>query len=406
MNILFLLTQDLESPTGVGRFFPLARELARLEHTVSIVALSGNYRAVKTRYFVKEGVNVFYVGQMHVLKTKYEKKYFPTPLLLFISAKSTLSLTRAALSIPADVVHVAKPHPMNSIAGLLAKQVRGPKLILDCSDYEAATNRFGAEWQKWIVTFFEDRMPKIADCVTTHASFLQSRLLSLGLPLDKIVYLPNGVDYTRFGGIDQQRLSALRSSLGLYDKRVVIFVGTLTAHAHAVDLLLQAFQRVRRCIPSAVLLIVGGGENFQNLRQMARDLGIFESTIFCGHIPAERVKYYYHLADVSVDPVYDTPAARARFPIKLFESWATGVPFVTGDVGDRRSLLAQPRAGLVVPPGDAVALADAIIQVLKNPDLAEEMRSNGLRRAQDFDWEKIAKKMEKVYLALVRKDAR
>lgn len=406
MNILFLLTQDLESPAGVGRFFPLARELARLGHTVNIVALAGNYRALRTRYFVKEGVNVFYVGQMHVLKTKNEKKYFSAPLLLFISAKSTLSLTRAALSIPADIVHIAKPHPMNSIAGLLVKRIRGPKLVLDCDDYEAATNRFGADWQKRVVAFFEDHMPQIADCITTHASFLQSRLLSLGLPPDKIVYLPNGVDYARFGEIDQQQLLTLRSSLGLYDKRVIIFVGTLTAHAHAVDLLLQAFRRVRQCIPNAVLLIVGGGENFENLRRLARDLGILESTIFCGRIPAELVKYYYHLADVSVDPVYDTPAARARFPIKLFESWATGVPFVTGDVGDRRSLLAQPCAGLVVTPGDAIALADGIIQVLKNPDLAKKMRYNGLERARDFDWGKIARRMEEVYLALIQKDAR
>ncbi|MEM3434261.1 MAG: glycosyltransferase family 4 protein [Candidatus Methanomethyliaceae archaeon] len=405
MNILFLLTQDLESPTGVGRFFPLARELVRLGHTVNIAALSGNYRALRTHSFVKEGVNVFYVGQMHVLKTKYEKKYFPIPLLLLISAKSTLSLTRAALSIPADIIHIAKPHPMNSIAGLLAKRIRGPKLVLDCSDYEAATNRFEAEWQKRVVAFFEDHMPQIADCVTTHASFLQSRLLSLGLPPDKIVYLPNGVDYARFGEIDQQQLLTLRSSLGLQGKRVIIFVGTLTAHAHAVDLLLQAFQRVRQCIPNTVLLIVGGGENYENLRRLARDLGLLESTIFCGRIPAELVKYYYHLADVSVDPVYDTPAARARFPIKLFESWVTGVPFVTGDVGDRRLLLGQPCAGIVVTPGDAIALADGIIQVLKNPDLAEEMRRNGFERARDFDWGKIARRMEKVYLALVRKDA-
>ncbi|MBC7227763.1 MAG: glycosyltransferase family 4 protein [Thermoflexales bacterium] len=401
MNILFLLTQDLESPTGVGRFFPLARELVRLGHNVNIVALHGNYRALETRQFAKEGVNVFYVGQMHVLKTQTRKRYFPAPLLLAISAKATTHLTKAALQIPADVVHIAKPHPMNSIAGLIVKQIKGCKLVLDCSDYEAATNYFSANWQRWVVAFFEDRMPQLVDCVTTHSSFLRNRLLKLGLPPGKIVYLPNGVDYERFGDIDQQQLAVLRSSLGLWEKRVVIFVGTLTAHAHAVDLLLRAFQEVRQRIPNSVLLIVGGGENYESLLQLAKTLGVSEATIFCGRVPADQVKYYYRLAEVSVDPVYDTPAAWARFPIKLFESWVNGVPFVTGDVGDRRALLEQPCAGLVVTPGDATALADAIIQVLQNPDLAEEMRRNGFERAREFDWAKIAIRMEKIYRSLV-----
>lgn len=402
MKVLFLLTQDLESPAGVGRFFPLARELVRLGHTVAIAALHGNYRSLREHYFIKDGVKVFYVGQMHVLKTKYEKKYFHPFVLLLVSLKSTLALTWAALSIPADIVHVAKPHPMNSLAGMIAKRVKGCKMVLDCDDYEAATNFFKTTWQKSIVAFFEDRMPHVADCVTTHSSFLRNRLLELGVPSNKILHLPNGVDKVRFGEVDQGRLSGLRASLGLLNKRVIVYVGSLTAHAHAVDLLLQAFQQVRQSIPNAVLLIVGGGENYRNLHYMAQTLGISDAVIFCGRVPPESVKYYYRLAEVAVDPVYDTPAARARFPIKLFESWATGVPFVTGDVGDRRSLLEEPPAGVVVPPGDATALANAIVHVLNHPEWAERIRRNGLERAKDFDWEKIARKMEKAYLALIQ----
>ncbi len=404
MNVLFLLTQDLESPTGVGRFFPLARELVNLGHNVSIVALHSNYRSLRNRYFVKEGVHIIYVGQMHVLKTNSEKKYFPTPVLLIVSAQATFSLTRAAISIPADVIHIAKPHPMNSIAGLVAKYIKGCRLVLDCSDYEAATNRFGAKWQQIVVAFFEDFIPHVADLITTHATFLRNRLLSLGISPEKIVYLPNGVDYERFGQVDEQELANLRSTLGLQGKRVVAFVGTLTAHAHAVGLLMQAFQEVRHRVPDTALLVVGGGENYENLRRLAQTLGIDDATIFCGRVPPERVKYYYRLANVSVDPVYDTPANRARFPIKLFESWVTGVPFVTADVGDRRDLLEQPRAGLLVKPGDASSLADAIITILQDPTLAEEIRNNGFKRAREFDWRYLAREMERVYFGLLRKD--
>jgi len=405
MDILFILTQDLESPTGAGRFFPLARELVRLGHSVSIAALHSNYRSLRTHCFMREGVRIIYVGQMHVLKTDCEKKYFPTPLLLIVSVQATLSLIKAALRIPADVIHIAKPHPMNSIAGMVAKYIKGCRLVLDCSDYEAATNRFSAEWQRKIVAFFEDRVPHLVDRITTHATFLRARLLSLGISPEKIVYLPNGADYERFSQIDEHKLASLRAALGLQQKRVVAFVGTLSAHAHAVGLLMQAFQEVRQHVPDTALLIVGGGENYENLRRLAHNLGIDDATIFCGRVPPEQIKYYYRLADVSVDPVYDTPANRARFPIKLFESWVTGVPFVTADVGDRRALLEQPCAGLLVKPGDASSLADAIIKILQDPALAEEIRNNGFKRAREFDWRNLAREMERVYLELVRKDA-
>jgi len=401
MKILYLLTQDLESPTGTGRFFPLARELVRLGHQVSIAALHGNYQALENTHFTRDGVEIYYVGQMHVQKAGSLKRYFSPGRLILISAYATWALTQAALRIPADIVHVAKPHPMNSIAGLAAKYIRRRRLILDCSDYEAGTNRFGGVWQRSIIAFFENSMPRLADHITTHATFLRDRLLSLGVPREKIAYLPNGMDYERFGFVDEAELSTLRSSLGLLDKRVVAFIGTLTAHAHAVDLLMKAFQQVLQEIPEAVLLIVGGGEKYGQLQEYAQALGISAATVFCGRVPAAQVNCYYRLADVSVDPVYDNPVARSRFPIKLFESWGAGIPFVTADVGDRRSLLEQPPAGLLAKPGDAASLANVILQVLKDPALADEIRRNGYERARSFDWKALAKEMEKVYLKLL-----
>lgn len=402
MRLLFLLTQDLESPTGVGRFFPLARELVLLGHQVSIAALHGNYQTLESTHFVRDGVEVYYVGQMHVRKTGSMKEYFSPGRLVWVSTYGTWALTKAALQIPADIVHVAKPHPMNGIAGLMAKYLRRRRFVLDISDYEAATNRFGGDWQRWVIAAFENTMPRLADRITTHSTFLKNRLISLGIPPEKIAFLPNGVDFGRFSPINEMKLAKLRSSLGLEGKRIVIYVGTLTAKAHPVDQLMIAFRQVMQKIPEAALLIVGGGDDFENFQYQARELGIEEATLFCGRVPAPEVNYYYHLADVSVDPVYDDDVGRGRFPIKLFESWATGIPFVTADVGDRRMLLDNPISGLIAQPGNVASLANAILQLLANPELSAKIRQNGYARAQTFNWQSLAKSMENLYLDLMQ----
>jgi len=401
MRILFLLTQDLESPSGLGRYWPLARELVGRGHSVTVAALHSNFKTLPLKRFEREGVVVWYVAPMHVRKEGNIKDYYSSVGLLWIATQATLALIRAAIEVSADIVHVGKPHPMNGLAGLAAKYLRGRPLVVDCDDYEAATNQFSGKWQQAIVAWFEDHIPRLADSVTTHASFLRQRLLSLGIAAERIAYLPNGVDFERFGAVDEGELAALRASLGLQGKRVVAFVGTLTEKAHPLSLLLEGFRQVVQQIPTAVLLIVGGGNDYERLQEQAGELGISAATLFCGRVPPQQVKYYYRLAEVSVDPVYDDDVARARFPIKLFESWVCGVPFVTADVGDRRLLLENPRAGLLAQAGDASSMAQAIVQVLQDAALAEEIRRNGLERAKEFDWRRIAQNMENLYLRRV-----
>lgn len=124
-----------------------------------------------------------------------------------------------------------------------------------------------------------------------------------------------------------------------------------------------------------------------------------ERTIFTGRVPPNEVGQYYALADLSIDPVFDNDAARGRSPLKLFESWACGVPFITADVGDRRELVGDPPAGIVTRPGDEGALADAIINILRDPALADQLKKRGYQRVQEFSWDRLAQKMESVYLS-------
>lgn len=405
MRILFLLTQDLESPSGLGRYFPLARWLARDGHQVRIAALHGDYQALEHTRFEKDGVQVWYVGQMHVLKRGSGKQYYPASRLLAISVGATGSLSRAALQSPADIVHIGKPHPMNGMAGLLAKYLRGRTLFLDCDDYEAGSTHFSGDWQRWGVSLFENRLPKRVDHITTHTHFVKDRLAAGGIPPQRISYIPNGVDPERFKAVDLEQAARLRRELGLENKKVVAYIGSLSLSNHPVDLLLRAFAHLRPRISEAELLLVGGGEDYQQLVSMAREMGLSEVIHFCGRVDPGQVPLYYRLADVSVDPVYDDAAARGRSPLKLFESWIAGTPFVSADVGERGLLLGDPQAGILVQAGDPTSLTEAIFQVLVDRDLAETLRQRGLTRVQNYTWDRLAKQMEAVYHSVAIKRA-
>ncbi len=399
MRVVFLLTQDLESAYGLGRCWPLAKELVRLGNEVAILALHPDYHALKAeeKNFTREGVNIRYVGQMHVRKVGSRKSYFKPSRLLWVSLLGTFQLARSAMLVHPDVYHIGKPHPMNSLAGLLASRLHNTTLYVDCDDYESVSNRFSRIWQKWIVSLFERFVPRLSDGVTVNTRFMVQKLLESGVARDLITLVPNGVDYPRFASIHQHEVSTLRSELGLEGKRVVLYLGSMSLANHSVDLLLEAFTIIREVERSAVLLLVGGGEDYDVLQAQANSLQLADSALFIGRVPSSRAPLYYHLAEVSVDPVRNCPTAKARFPLKIVESATAGVPVVTGDVGDRRAMLDNGETGVLVSPGSPQSLAEGVLSILQDPDRMARMSQAALVCSQKWHWGHLVRDFAKAY---------
>lgn len=400
MRITFLLTQSLESPSGLGRYWPLAKELQRLGHQVTVLALHHNYRAAEQHRFERAGVKIWYVGQMHVRKVGSQKVYFSLLRLLLVSAWATLALTWAAIAVPSDVYHICKPHPMNGIAGVIASRIKRKPLFLDCDDDEAESNVFTGKWQKRLVSWFERTIPSWVKGISVNSQFVLRQLFLGGFSEERIVYVPNGVERNWFlasQAIPPVELESLcEASTGVH-RSVVLYAGSLSLKSHAVDILIEAFHYVLQTEPDAMLLVVGGGENLCELQDFVEVLGIESSVCFIGRVAPEQVAGYYRLARVSVDPVRDDPAARGRSPLKLFESWLAGVPCVTSDVGDRRLLLGNPPAGLLVSPGDSKSLARGLLRLLRDTSVCREISELGRARVEDFYWDLLVLRFAEVY---------
>lgn len=404
MRIAFVLTQDLESPSGLGRYFPLARQLFRLGNQVSISATHPDYHTLRSKKLSLEGVDVHYVAPMHVQKQGNLKYYYGTLGLISVVTRATLRLGIDILRAKADIIHVGKPHPMNSVAGIIGKSLSHAMLCVDCDDYEAGSMQFSAKWQEWFIAQFEQRVPKVARLVTVNTYYMRQKLIDWGIPEQKVLYLPNGVDKDRFFQSEPEKIEELRFSLGLKGKQVVAYFGSMSLPSHPVDLLVNAFSIVLQKSPETRLLLVGGGGDYPALVEMVQKMGLSDAVIFTGRVDPCEISKYYRIADISVDPVHDNDAARGRLPLKLFESWASGVPFVTSMVGDRTSLLEDTHAGLLTKVCTAESYAEAILEILSSPSLADKLRTRGVVEVQKYTWEHLAERLHQAYQGLMDKD--
>ena len=104
-------------------------------------------------------------------------------------------------------------------------------------------------------------------------------------------------------------------------------------------------------------------------------------------------------------PVADTPLNRAKSPMRLLDALAAGVPLAAQAVGEYGEYVADGETGLLAPPGDADALATAIVRLLDDPGLARRLGDEAARKAAiDHSWPRLAEVALAAYELALRKE--
>jgi glycosyltransferase involved in cell wall biosynthesis len=240
-----------------------------------------------------------------------------------------------------------------------------------------------------VIRLFENKMPKFVHTVATNTLFNKERMINLGVQKEKIHYIPNGVDKERFTIIEKQTTKDIINAMDFSNHKIIAFIGSLNLENHPVDLVIKAFSEIKTFLPNTKLLIVGGGKDINMLKSFADDIGLNDEIVFTGRVSSDLVPYYYKIADVSVDPVYDTEEAKGRCPLKMFESWAMNIPFITADVGDRSVLVGEYSSNILAIPGDHHDLAKKIIAVLTDDELATKLGDFFNAKVEEYYWDRI-----------------
>lgn len=170
------------------------------------------------------------------------------------------------------------------------------------------------------------------------------------------------------------------------------FVGTLKPW-HGVEALLSAFARLRARVPAARLLVVGEGPERERLTAAAARLGLGGAAEFTGALPPERVPEQLAQMDVAVAPYPELPDFYFS-PLKVYEYMAAGVPVLASRVGQLADLLGDGRGGLLCPPGDADALAAALLELAENAPLRARLGAAGRQKVlRAHTWERVAERI-------------
>jgi len=219
----------------------------------------------------------------------------------------------------------------------------------------------------------------------------------------KVHVIPCGVDPTLFRPMRQ---ADARERLGRDQcERIVLFVGRIE-QIKGIDVLLRALGRLFVRHPDlrsdVCLLVVGGAldpqddapetEKIQELRRLVHEHRMEANVNFVGSLDQETLALYYAAADVCA-----VPSLTESFGLVALEAMACGTPVVGTRVGGLQTLIEHGESGLLVPPGDDEALAEAIAQVLTDHRLRTHLAHGARDRAEHYTWQSVGEKIDALY---------
>ncbi len=371
------------------RALPMARALAARGHAVTLLLPPWQNPEDAGRCWEDGGVRV-------------ENIPLPPRAPLLFHLWTAQRLAARALALRPDVVHLFKPKAYSGLAHfLLALPPRGrrPRLVVDSDDWEGpggwnnmtdplsgrplytpAQRRFFAWQERWGLTH--------ADAVTVVSRTLESLVWALGVPPERVFYVPNG-----WAGPD------VPLSPRTDEGPPVILLYT-RFFEFPVSRVVGLLRRVRERAPQVRLRVVGRGLFGEEARLLeeARRAGLAEAVEYVGWVEPEHLPEVFAPATLAIYPFDDTLVNRAKSPVKLLDLLGAGVPVVAEAVGEIREVIRHGETGWLVPPGDEAAFAGAVLRLLEEPAMRRRLGVEAAREVREGrSWTRLVAEVERAY---------
>ena len=353
MRILHLLDHGLPLQSGYT-FRTRAIVAAQMANGHAVACVTGaRQKSAAEGEEVVDGIRFFRTAAPRTLPSPFGE-------LAEVRAFAT-RIGRAIDAFRPDVLHAHSP-VLDALAGLIAgRRHRLPLMYEIRAFWEDAAVGNGTGTQGSLryraTRALETWAARRADAVAVICDGLRGDLIARGVPAEKIVVSPNGVDMTVFG-TPVPRDAALAAELGL-GAEVIGFIGSFYDY-EGLDLLIDAMPALVAVRPAAQLMLVGGGPMEAQLRAQAAASPVAGAIRFVGRVPHAQVERYYSLVDILAYPRRRMRLTDLVTPLKPLEAMAQGKLVAASDVGGHRELIRDGETGTLFAADDPCAIAEAL----------------------------------------------
>ena len=389
MRIL-IVTQSFLPEMGApaNRLYPIVRQFANAGHDVLIATGMPNYPAgvvfpeYQGKRFMREKMpDCTVLRTLHYTTPRNKSKWAQLRCYLsFIPAAIRSGLAAG----PLDVVFITSPPLFVVVPGILLARWKRARIVFDIRDLwpdeivACGAAREGSLPVKFIRAL-ERWIYRSADCVscTTHA-FIDT-VVERGVKREKTIFTPNGADIELFRPLPPD--NPIAAEYGFGDRFVVMYSGLLGIK-HGLEIMLDAAERLRNH-KDIVFFIRGNGPRRESLLEQIEERKL-DNVIFGGERKIEELPYLVSRADVCVTSLLPDAYLEKIISVKIFEYMACEKPVVAALGGEGARVIREAGAGVVVPAGDACAMAEAILALKRDPECRKQMGLRGRAHVEQF----------------------
>jgi glycosyltransferase involved in cell wall biosynthesis len=343
--------------------FRFLNSLSKTEHEIYYLKLEANQRQVEDRPVPENVQQVLWTGGQR------EFRWSDLPRLV-------LDFRRVVKRLKPDIVHAG---PIQTCAFIAV--LSGFRPILTKSwGYDLVRDADSSKWMQWVTRYTLKR----SAFFTSDANVTRDKAVAFGMNPENIVVFPWGVNIERFAPKTSKRSNIQTLSL---------FCNRTWEPIYGIDVLAKAFVKVASVNPYVNLILLGGGSQGANIRQILMNGGVLERVHFGGQVGQRDLPRWYHMADI-----YTSPSHVDGSSVSLLEALACGMPCLVSDIPGNKEWIEEGVNGWTFRDGDVDDLAEKILFAIKSRRSFGRIGKAARKTAEErADWKKNFGKLLEAY---------
>jgi len=370
MKIALVSPYDFAHPGGVrNHISALEHQFSKMGHEVRIIAPASKIISTFGNRFMSIGKPWPYPASGSVARITI------TP---WLSSQVKAVLDQEKF----DIIHLHEP-----LCPTLCTTILRFSRCANIGTFHAVDSRGYTLWKPFTVMFLKRWFPKLDGKIAVSKTAMQ--FINKYFPGDYTI-IPNGVDLEHF--------SPHASPIDKFSdgKINIVFVGRLEKRK-GLNHLLNVYSQVKQQAPNCRLIVVGPSTRWGSKCEEQVRQNRLADVIFTGPVSYDELPRYYKTADIFCSPA----TGRESFGIVLLEAMAVGKPIVASNIEGYAGVVSHGSEGLLVPPRDEQALAQALLSLISDGRTRQEMGDRGRAKASEYGWQHIAQRVVDYYIRVL-----